>query len=476
MAGKTVPLYRTDTGRTDTGRQSRRRFVQCSLMAGGAGLTLADVLRLRAEAAISSKPRRDTAVIQIWLGGGPSQFETFDPKPAAPVEFRGPYSSISTKLPGIRFCETMPKTGQVIDRAAIIRTVTHTTNGHFVGAHWLSTGYEGTGGRATHPSSGAIASRFRGPIHPGLPAYVLLSHEFTRNPEIAEVMGTGHLSVSHAPFVLRQDPFRDEFEFAKVRAATANLKLADDVTIERATDRKSLLGELDRIARNIDHSGALAGIDEFNQTALQMVTSGEARRAFDLNREPRATREKYGMHRWGQMGLLARRLVEAGVTFVTLNTAPDSLCWDWHLNIKNDKRPADGSLGPSRGMDVSGPALDQMLSALITDLYERGIDRKVLLIVWGEFGRTPRVNKTGGRDHWGALMSILMAGGGLQVGQVIGTSSRKGEVPASRPVNPNDVLATIYRHLDIDPTLHTVTREGRPIPVLPDGQPIRELL
>ena len=455
---------------------SRRRLLQCSLLAGGSGLTLPDVLRLRAQAEDTAQVQSDTAVIQIWLGGGPSQFETFDPKPSAPVEFRGPYSSISTKFPGIQFCEKMPRTAQVIDRAAIIRTVTHATNGHFVGAHWLSTGYPGTGGQATHPSSGAIASRFRGPIHPGLPAYVLLSHEFTRNPTIAAVMGTGHLSVAHAPFVLRQDPFRDEFDPVKVHAATANLKLADDITLERAADRKSLLTGLDRIGRDIDRAGTIAGIDKFNEAAMQMVTSGEARRAFDLSLEPRAIREKYGMHRWGQMGLLARRLVEAGVTFVTLNTAPDSLCWDWHLNIVNDKRPADGSLGPSRGMDLSGPALDQMVSALVADLYDRGIDRKVLLVVWGEFGRTPRVNKTGGRDHWGSLMSILMAGGGLRVGQVIGTSNSKGEVPASRPVSPTEVLATIYRHLGIDPALHTVTREGRPIPILPDSQPIQELV
>ncbi len=454
---------------------SRRRFLECGLLAGGATLSLADVLRLRAEAATSAASQPDTAVIQIWLGGGPSQFETFDPKPDAPAEFRGPYSAISTKLPGVLFCEKLPKTAQVIDRAAIIRTVTHATNGHFVGAHWLSTGYPGTTGAVTHPSSGAIASRFRGPNNPGLPAYVLLSEEFTRNPVIAEVMGCGHLGVAHSPFVTRQDPFHSNFDPAKVAAATANLKLADGVTIDRTADRKSLLTALDRLERRIDSAGSLEGVDQFNRTAMRMITTGEARAAFDLSREPQATREKYGMHRWGQMGLLARRLVEAGVTFVTMNTAPDSLCWDWHRNIVNDDRSADGSDGPTRGMDISGPPLDQMLAALVTDLYERGLDRKVLLVVWGEFGRTPRVNKTGGRDHWGSLMSILLAGGGLKVGQVIGTSTSKGEVPASRPVSPTDVLATIYRHLGINPTNHTVTREGRPVPVLPDGEPIREL-
>jgi hypothetical protein len=439
-------------------------------------VTFGDVLRFRAEAASGTGKKPDTAVIQIWLGGGPSQFETFDPKPQAPAEIRGPYSSIATKLPGVLFCEKMPRTAQVVDRAAIIRTVSHTTNGHFVGAHWCSTGYPGNAERVTHPSAGAIASRFRGPIRPGLPGYVLISHEQTRNSVIGEVTGSGHLGVNHAPFTVFQDPFRDEFDPEKIRHATANLKLTDDVSLDRAAERKSLLAGLDRLARKLDATGTFAGVDGFTRAAFEMVTSGEARRAFDLSRESRQTRDMYGPHRWGQMALLARRLVEAGVTFVTLNTAPDSLCWDWHRNIVNDHRPADGSDGPNRGMDVTGPPLDQMISALVTDLYQRGLDQKVLLVVWGEFGRTPRVNKTGGRDHWGALMSILMAGGGLKVGQVLGASNDKGEVPIDRPVSPTDVLATMYRHLGVDPKLHTVTREGRPVPVLPDGEPIRELI
>lgn len=459
-------------------RPNRRSFLRGSLLAGGTGLSLPDLLRLQAVARDSENKNLDpkTAVIQIWLGGGPSQFETFDPKPDAPVEIRGPYGSIQTKFPGVLFCEKMPLTSQVIDRTAIIRSVTHATNGHFVGAHWCSTGYPGDTGQVTHPSSGAIASKFCGPRREGLPGYVLLTEEQTRNPVIGEVMSASYLGAAHTGFTVFQDPFHDAFDATKVRQATANLKLADEMTIDRAGDRKSLLSRLDRLARDVDASGEIDGLDEFNQTALQMVTSGEARRAFDLQRESTETRERYGMHRWGQMGLLARRLVEAGVTFVTLNTAPDSLCWDWHRNIVNDNRPADGSDGPTRGMDVSGPPLDQMLSALVDDLYDRGLDRKVLLVVWGEFGRTPRINKTGGRDHWGALMSILVAGGGLKVGQVLGASNDKGEVPVDRPISPTDVLATMYRHLGIDSTAHTVTREGRPIPLLPNGKPISELL
>ncbi|MBP88391.1 MAG: hypothetical protein CMJ64_17030 [Planctomycetaceae bacterium] len=454
-------------------RETRRRFLKSSLLAGGAGLSLADVLRLRAENADAAS---DTAVIQVWLGGGPSQFETFDPKPDTPEEIRGPYSPIATKWPGVLFCEKLPKTAQVVDRAAIIRTVTHTTNGHFVGAHWCSTGYIGENNRASRPSAGSIVSRFKNAAKTGLPPYVLLSEEQTRNLEIGEVMGAGHLGARHQPFTVLQDSFQHEFDDARLQRATASLQLADDITVQRVGDRRSLLAKVDRLARDIDSSGNIDGLDEFNRAALNMVTSGKARKAFDLTRESEATLKLYGSHRWGKMALLARRLVESGVSFVTINTAPDSLCWDWHLNIVNDDRPADGSNGPSRGMDISGPRLDQMLSALITDIYQRGLDKKVLLVVWGEFGRTPRVNKTGGRDHWGSLMSILVSGGALKVNQVIGTSSSKGEVPATRPVGPTDVLATMYRHLGIDTRQHTLTPQGRPVPILPDGEPIRELI
>ena len=403
--------------------RTRRNILQASLLAGGAGLSLADILRQQAVAETQGRSSADTAVIQIWLGGGPSQFETFDPKPNAPVEIRGPYSAIQTKLPGIIFCEKLPLTATVLDRAAIIRTVRHASNDHLSGAHWCSTGYPSETNRSTHPSSGAITSKFRGAVNLGVPAYVLLTEEQTRNPEIATVMGAAHLGSQHAPFTIMQDSFQKSFQPDKVLRAASSLKLADDFTLSRVADRRSLLRGLDRFSRCADATRAMDGIDSFTQSAFDMLTSGAARRAFDLNEESSATRDRFGRHRWGQMGLLARRLVEAGVTFVTLNTAPDSLCWDWHRNIVNDDRPSNGSDGPTRGMDISGPPLDQMLSALITDLYERGLDRKVLLVVWGEFGRTPRVNVTGGRDHWGSLMSILLAGGGLRVGQVIGRAT-----------------------------------------------------
>ena len=452
---------------------TRRRFLQSTVSAGGLGLSLDGILQAQANDASVDK---DTAVIQVWLGGGPSQFETFDPKPEAPIEIRGPYGTIPTLHSGVKFCETMPLTSQVVDRAAIIRSISHGENGHFVAAHWLSTGYRGMNNQASHPSAGALVSKFLGPRSPGMPPYVLLSEEQTRNPNIGEVMGPGHLGSGHGAFTVFQDPYVSGYRHDMLQAATSNLKLADDVTIDRVGDRRSLLTSLDNLSRNIDASRTMRGIDRFGQVALDMVTNGKARKAFDLSDEPAHIHKLYGGHRWGQSALLARRLVEAGGSFVTINTAPDSLCWDWHLNIVNDNRPGDGSLGPSRGMDLSGPPLDQMIAALVTDIYQRGLDKKVMLLVWGEFGRTPRINKTGGRDHWGPLMSILLAGGGMKVGQVIGQSNSRGETPVDRPIHPNDVLATVYRHLGIDPSSHTVTREGRPIPLLPNGEPISELI
>jgi hypothetical protein len=235
-----------------------------------------------------------------------------------------------------------------------------------------------------------------------------------------------------------------------------------------------LYAELDRLPRALE-ARPKTEIDPFAQLALDLVTSGKARRAFDLNQESAATRERYGTHRWGQMALLARRLVESGVTFVTLNTAPDCLRWDFHVSITRENRPQPSPGGPIVGMEPNGPPLDRALSALISDLSERDSCRNVLLVVWGEFGRTPRINATGGRDHWPRLGSVLLAGSSLKMGQVIGASSADGGTPTDRPVGPSDVLATIYWHLGIDPNLNAMNLQGRPIPLLPEGRPIEEL-
>ncbi|MFN9198329.1 MAG: DUF1501 domain-containing protein [Planctomycetaceae bacterium] len=283
----------------------------------------------------------------------------------------------------------------------------------------------------------------------------------------------GYLGVAHAPFTVMHDPYGEEFQHERLRAATSSLTLADDVTLERVGDRRSLLAGLDRLPRLLD--AARGGTDPFVTQALELVTSARARRAFDLNEDSAATRERSGRHRWGQMALLARRMVEAGVTFVTINTAPDCLRWDWHVSITRENRPQPDPGGPNVGMEHCGPPFDRALAALIEDLAERDSCRDVLLIVWGEFGRTPKINATGGRDHWPPLGSVLLAGGGLRMGQVIGASNRDGSAPADRPIGPDDVLATLYKHLGIDRHASPLNHQGRPIPLQPEGRVIHEL-
>jgi hypothetical protein len=448
--------------------------MQGSLCAGGAGLALADVLRLRALGAAQGRTPPDTAVIQIWLGGGPSQFETFDPKPTAPSEIRGPYGAIQSALPGALVCDMLPLTAQVLDKTAIIRSFTHTFDDHFGVTRWCLAGRKVPDNREGYPSVGAVASRFRGARQQGMPPYVLLCEDPVAHHHLFTALGAGYLGAGHAPFTVMQDPYVPAFQQDRLRAAVGDLELANDVTVARIDDRKALLAELDRLPRRLDTRGA-DGLEPFTRLALDLVTSAKARRAFDIGEEPAGTRQRYGTHRWGDMALMARRLVEAGVTFVTLNTAPDCLRWDWHVNIVRETRIEEGAAGPNNGMDVNGPPLDRALSALIADLSERDTCRNVLLVVWGEFGRSPRINPQGGRDHWPPLGSVLLAGGGLRMGQVIGASGPRGESPTDRPINPSDVLATLYRHLGIDPDLQIVDLQGRPISVLPDGRVIEEL-
>ena len=454
---------------------SRRRFLSASLCAGGAGLALEDLLRLQSLAAEQGRAVPDTSIIQVWLGGGPSQFETFDPKPLAPVEIRGPYRAIPSKLPGALMCEMMPLTAGVLDKTAIIKSFTHPYDDHFGVMRWCLEGRKEPDKREGYPSIGSIASKFRGPRQPGMPAYVMLAEEPVMHHHLFDAMGPGYLGVSHSPFAVLQDPYPFEFQFDRLRSATSSLELANDTTLDRINDRKSLLAELDRLPRKLDSNQVQDGLDPFAKLALELITSAKARRAFDLNEESAATRQRYGTHRWGQMALLARRLVDSGVTFVTLNTAPDCLRWDWHVSITRENREQPSPGGPNVGMEWSGPPLDRALSALITDLSEREPCRNVLLVVWGEFGRSPKINVTGGRDHWPRLGSVLLAGGGLKMGQVIGESSHDGGLPTDRPIGPSDVLATLYKHLGIDPQQNAVNLQGRPIPLLPDGNVIDEL-
>lgn len=431
---------------------SRRAFLHTTVSAGTAGLTLPSLLRAQATASDSGRPASDTAVIQIWLGGGPTHFETYDPKPLAPAEYRGPMGTISTSLPGVEFCEVLPRHAQLMDRLAIIRSVFHNSSSHDNGMFYCVTGKR----QKFEPSTGSYAARILGPRKVGVPAYVHLGFRQTTNLVFAPNFKAHYLGGGYDPFYITADPADKEFQ-------VPNLQLADGVTIDRLDDRKFLLSRFDRIRRRRDKGGAMATMDQFNSAAFDMVTGPRARKAFDLTNEDARTRERYGMHRWGQSCLLARRLVEAGVTFVTVNFDPHSFSFDMHGNVKG-------------GMESAGPRMDSAIPALVEDLHERGLDKRVLVIAWGEFGRTPRINNNAGRDHWGQVMSVLLACGNLRVGQVIGSSTAKGETPKDRPIKPEDVVATIYRHLAIDPATYFTDRAGRPIPLLHEGQVIDELV
>ena len=451
---KSQPRRRSDT--------PRRTFLTGSL----AGLTLPMLLEARAGAAEAGRAKKSTAVIQVWLAGGPSQFETYDPKPHAPAEYRGPFSTIDTNLPGVAISETLPRQARVMDKVAILRSVHHSDNDHQHGLHWCLTGHYPESNptlRSSNPSTGSITSRLRGANRPGMPPYVRIGYT-------ADGEGRAFRELPYRAAYL--GPGDDPMEVLKDRHSASyrvdNLDLLAAMTAERWQDRRSLLRGFDRFRRRAEASIAMGALDHFQQQAVEMLTTGRAQAAFDLEAEDARLRDRYGRNWSGQTLLLARRLVEAGVTFVTVlengfGPVSGTFGWDMHRTIAN-------------GMNKAAPGFDQAVTTLIEDLGERGLDRDVLVLVWGEFGRTPRVNAQAGRDHWGSLQSVLVAGGGLQMGQVIGCSTAKGEVPRDRPMWIYDVLATLYHHLGIDPTQTFPNHAGRPVTILPQGSVISELV
>jgi hypothetical protein len=433
---------------------SRRNFLSVGSLAAGSltfgGLTLADVLRAKAAAAESGTTAlADTAVILVWLAGGPSHLDMYDLKPDAPAEFRGEFREISTNVPGIRISEHLPWQAATMDRFAVVRSATHTNAGHGMGSQWMLTGYQPTieVNDNIYPSVGSVTSKLRGANTPGLPAYVNLPHK----------LGLGkaaYLGASYNPFAPESDPNNDGFN-------VRNLKLPGRVSVERLGRRRELLNSVDTIRRDVDTRGDIVGIDKFYRDALEMITSDKTLRAFDIHREDPRLREKYGRNDLGQSCLLARRLVEAGVTFVTIQAGGG---WDTHGNnfaqLKNDLLPR----------------YDRAVASLAADLADRGLDKNVLIMTFGEFGRTPRINPTAGRDHWPGAMSILYSGGGLKMGQMIGTTDSKAEYPATKPYSPGCVLSTMYHVLGIDYTHVFHDQANRPLPVLSEGRPIEELV
>jgi hypothetical protein len=432
---------------------TRRSFLRAGLL-GAAGLALPDLLRLRAQTADAGRTSRDTAVILIWLDGGPTHMDTYDLKPDAPAEYRGPLRHTATNVPGLDICNLMPRQARVMDKLAVVRSLHHTTGDHFAGAHWMLTGYHGsTAARLDpmYPSAGSITARVRGANRPGMPAYVAVP--VAASVGLVPGYNSGaYLGTSYNPFQTGSDPNNPNF-------SVNNLRLPSGVTVGQLEDRRALLTSFDSLRRDVDRSGTMVSMDRFEREAFEMISGPAARTAFDINREDPRTRDRYGRHNWGQSTLLARRLVEAGVSFVTVHMGG----WDDHAQIE-------------RAMQSKLPIYDRAVASLVEDLTDRGLYERVAICVCGEFGRTPRVNQDAGRDHWGQSGFCILGGGGLRTGLAVGATNARGEHPAAAAVSPGDMLATLYHVLGIDTRQTFIDRSGRPHPILHEGRPIPELV
>jgi hypothetical protein len=440
------------------------------------GLGLSQVLRGRAAwAAETAVGRDDTAIILVWLTGGLSHLDTYDLKPDAPLEYRGEFAPIPTNVPGIEVGELLPLHAKIADKFSLIRSISHGYGDHD-GAHKrVLTGRipkSAVGFVNDAPSVGCIVNKVREPQRPNMLAFTSGQRPDTNADSYSQ--GAGYLGKSYEPFLVG-DPSLENW-------SVPNLSVVPELA-PRMADRRQLIAGFDRIRGDIDALGTMIAGDRFQQKAFSLLTSETARRAFDIASEPAAVRDRYGRNAYGQQALLARRLVEAGTSFANvvmehpgIPGPRDSIYnWDCHAvncHVFNDAR-------------WRFPPFDQAVSALIEDIYARGLDQKVMIVVTGEFGHTPRINyQTGtgtgvmqpGRDHWPRAMSILVSGGGLRMGQVVGSTNRLGEAPQDRPLSPNDLWATVYRHLGIDTQRSFPDDSGRPMPILTDGEPIRELI
>jgi len=462
------------------GPRSRRSFLQAGSLALG-GLGLSDLLRQRASAEQASRPKSDTAIIFVWLPGGPPHMETYDLKPEAPSEWRGEFRPIASVVPGLNVCELLPLHAKIADKFTLVRSISHEFAGHPDGMRRILTGrIPGDVASGTFvndaPAGGSIVAKMREDLRLGVPNYIA-SVDSGREDVDTFPFGAAYLGRAYTPFIFGGDPSRHDFQ-------VQNLGLAQEMA-GRLDDRVRLLEGFDRLRRGADSSGSMAAMDQFNRRAFDLLMSDRARLAFDLSQEPGALRDRYGRHAWGQRALLARRLVEAGCSFVTVvmenpmpgQPFPAGVTYNWDSHAVNTHIFVDAM--------VRLPRFDQAITALIEDMYARGLDKKVLLVVTGEFGRTPRISYAvgtetkvmqPGRDHWPNAMSVLVSGGGMRTGQVIGSTNWRGEHPQDRPLSPNDLWATVYRHLGIDPDVSFPDHRGRPMPILPFGEPIAELL
>ncbi|MCC7418972.1 MAG: DUF1501 domain-containing protein [Planctomycetaceae bacterium] len=441
------------------GRPSRREVLRAGFLGLG-GLSLADMLRAEAAANPgSSRPKREKSVILLFVHGGPSHLETYDMKPYASSEIRGPFLPVRTNVSGIEVCEHLPNHAKIADRFTLIRSCTHDEADHFAGHRRFLSGYgklkPGFGYESYYPQVGAVANRLLSGGDKGMPAAIAVNGVVVNGPDYAAGVSEGYWSgVYRVPIV---------------NGSMRDTHLSVDAN--RLDDRMLLQGSLDRFRREVDASGMMSNMDEFNRRAIEIVTSGAAAKAFDISREDPRIVEKYG-DGYGRDALIARRLVEAGVRFVSVcvrGGGPGTKAYDWDDHAVNWDM-----LG---AMNARLPKYDHVVPTLIDDLYDRGLNEDVLLIVTGEFGRTPRLEfRDGkiGRDHWPSAMSILISGGDMPMGQVIGATDAIGARPSSRPLDPHDILATIYRFLGINHELHLPDPAGRPI-ALTHGKPVPEL-
>ncbi len=433
-------------GGGDHSRPSRRDFLYVGLV-GGLGLTLPDFLRQQAFADqkdYALKAPVADSIIHIFLPGGMSAQESFDPKPFAPPEYRGPYSAINTVLPGVQFSEHLPHTAKIADRITVCRGMTHGEAAHERGTHNMFTGYRPSAA-LQFPSMGSVVSHELGPGS-DLPPYVCV-------PSIPnEYAGTGYLSTRYGPFALGSDPAQGDF---KVR----DLSLPGDVDHQRFARRQALLETVDSHFRALENADVLDAMDAFYQRAYTMISSKQAREAFNLAAEPDALRDAYGRNEAGQRMLLARRLTEAGVRFVSLVYGS----WDHHANI------AGGAKDQLR-------AFDQAYAQLIRDLDERGRLERTLVMVTTEFGRTPKINGDGGRDHWPRVFSIALAGGGVHRGLVYGASDATGGGPDIDALTVEDLATTIYNQLGIVADKELMAPGGRPVEIVNGGKVITDIL
>lgn len=439
---------------------NRRNAIRLGVggLAGGSFLDLFRLSRMAgASEAASGSAKKPASCILIWMDGGPTHFETFDPKPEAPLEIRGEFRPISTKVPGIQICEHMPKLAAIADKYALVRSVCHNQGNHGAGNHYMMTGAPpripvGCGAFVSfHPSMGSVATYERAAPH-GLPGYFSM-------PSMSRSGGPNFLGAKYAPFVVSDDPSRDGF---RVRDVALPRGLKED----RFEQRQSMRKLVDRLPRIDDPAAGdpVRTIDEYYQQGYDLITTPEAQKAFDVASEPDAVRDAYGRNSFGQRALLARRLIEAGVPFVTLYDGG----WDHHSDLFN-------------ALTKRLPSWDNTVATLISDLDQRGLLESTMVIALGEFGRTPKISTLSGqtkagRDHWANAMSILFAGGGTPGGQVIGATDRQGHSAVERVLSPENFVSTVYTKMGIDPNKYYFTPEGRPVHLVSDPAPIHELM